>query len=460
MSRQFVATPNSDLREKRSSMPQKLTWREIIGYGMGDFGSNMVWGLTSVFLMFFYTDVFGLTALAAGVLLSVARVLDAGFDLISGMITEHLHFRWGKFRTYLLFGPIPMGLLLVLSFTTPPIGATLKLFYAYATYILLLFVYSATNTPYGALATTMTQDAADRNSLSSARAIGAIVGGGLIVGMATPWLVSVFGHGHDTRGFQLVALLFAVICILAFWITFVTSKENYVAAADNGFSLRKLGFIIRHDPPFLIVTLATLLSSASWLTRNAMPPYYVTYNLGRPEILGWFLGIGTVAVLIGIGGGKAIIRFLGKRNTMMIGNIIGVIAMLIFYFTPFDNLVMIFALQIVASFGGGIGLVPLWSMLADTVEYGEWRTGFRAEGGLYSVSSAAIKIGWAASGALPALILGSSGYLPNQEQPLSSLVGINVAFNLLPAFLLLAATGLLFWYHLDEALFAQIVREL
>jgi len=122
--------------------------------------------------------------------------------------------------------------------------------------------------------------------------------------------------------------------------------------------------------------------------------------------------------------------------------------------------VAIFALQIVASLGGGIGLVPLWSMLADTVEYGEWKTGIRAEGGLYSVSSAAIKIGWAASGALPALILGSSGYLPNGEQPLSSLVGINVAFNLLPAFLLLAATILLFWYHLDEALFAQIVREL
>ncbi len=447
-------------RPEKLSPRRKLTWHEVVGYGMGDFGSNMVWGLTSVFLLFFYTDVFGLTALAAGVLLSIARVLDAGFDLISGLLTEQLHFRWGKFRTYLLFGPIPMGILLVLSFTTPHISDAMKLFYAYATYILLLFVFSATNTPYGALATTMTQDIAERNSLSSARAIGAIIGSGFVVGMATPWLVSVLGRGNEARGFQWVALLFAVICVLALWTTFITSKEYYVSASDSGFSLRKLSFIIMHDPPFLIMTSSALLSSASWLTHNAMPPYYVTYDMGRPGVLSLFLGIGTIAILAGVAGGKAVIRILGKRDTMIVGNIISAAAMIVFYFTPFDNLVMIFALQIIVSFGGGVGLVPLWSMLADTVEYGEWKTGYRAEGGLYSVASAVMKIGWAISGALPAWILSSSGYIPNRGQPLSSLVGINIAFNLLPAFLLLAATILLFWYHLDEKLFDQIVSEL
>jgi Na+/melibiose symporter-like transporter len=190
----------------------RLMWQEKLGYGLGDFGSNLVWGMCITFLLYFYTDVFGISAAAAGLLLLIARVFDAILDPIMGLITERFTTRWGKFRHYLLFGTPVMVALLVLTFTTPDLGPMGKLVYAYVTYILLGVLYTVVNLPYGALAPTMTQEPADRNALSAYRSFGAKAGDGLVVGLATPTLVLVLGAGVAARGYQLTALVYALMC--------------------------------------------------------------------------------------------------------------------------------------------------------------------------------------------------------------------------------------------------------
>lgn len=442
------------------NVSQKLSWGERIGYGLGDLGSNMVWGMTTAFLLFFYTDVFGITAAAAGTLLLVARIFDAVNDPVMGMVTERVHTRWGKFRHYLLFGAPFLGIFLVLTFSTPDFSASGKLIYAYITYIGLGAIYTATNLPYGALATTMTQDPADRNSLSTLRSFGAVLGGGLIVGVATPALVEILGGGNPARGFQLVAIIFGLIGFVCLWVTFATSKERYVASEQSQVSFGELLGILKSNTPFILLAISVLFTASGGFIRLAAPPFYVTYYVNQPELLGPFLGLGTIGIFAGLFIGQFLATKLGKRKTYIVGQIILGVASLGLYFIPSTAVPLILACYILGSVGFGMGFALIWSMISDTVEYAEWKTGIRTEGGIYSVASFVMKLASAVAGGVPALILARTAYVPNVEQTELALNGINWMMSLVPGLFALAAIIPLLSYKLDENLFAQIVSDL
>lgn len=441
--------------------PEKLSLGERLGYGVGDLGSNVVWGMTTAFLLFFYTDVFGLTAAAVGTLFVVARLFDAINDPIMGVITERVHTRWGKFRHYLLFGSPIFGLLLILTFSTPNLSSGAKLFYAYVTYIVLGVAYTVVNIPYGALAATMTQDPGDRNSLSFLRSLGLFIGGGLIVGVATPALVENLGGGDPARGFQLAAVIYAVIGVICLWTTFATSKERYVATDQGKLGLGTVLRALRKNRPFIMLTISSLLAASAGFMRIASPVFYMTYYVSKPELLGALLGIGTIATLVGITlGGQFFAARFGKRNT----NILGLATMALFSLAMFFTPSTAVGLQIIwyglGALGIGFGMAVFWSMLSDTVEFGEWKTGIRAEGGTYSISSFVIKLASAIAGGLPALILARTGYVPNVEQSEQAQFGILAMMTLIPLLIAFLAIVPLLFYKLDEKMFAQILEEL
>ncbi|MCP4045913.1 MAG: MFS transporter [Gammaproteobacteria bacterium] len=439
---------------------KKLAWTERIGYGVGDLGSNMVWGMTTAFLLFFYTDVFGITASAAGTLFVVARVFDAINDPIMGMVTERIQTRWGKFRHYLLFGAPILGIVLVLTFSAPELSNSGKLVYAYVTYIVLGVVYTATNLPYGALATTMTKDPSERNSLSALRSLGALLGGGLIVGVATPSLVETFGGGNSARGFQMVSIIYAIIGWSCLWITFASSKERYVAAKTNKVSFGQLLGIVKSNTPFLLLAVSVLLMVSGAFIRIGSPVFYMTYYLNQPQLLGAIMGLGVLGMVTGLFISQFLAGKLGKRNIFIFGLAVMVIGGMAQFFTPYSAIGLIFFCYLSGSIGLGFCFAVMWSMISDTVEYSEWKSGIRAEGGIYSGASFVMKLSSAVAGGVPALILAQTGYVPNVPQSQAVLDGINWMLTLVPALFALVGIVPMLFYRLDETLYAQIVADL
>src|SRR5215831_18742641 len=196
---------------------EKLALKEKIGYGFGDAASSMFWKLFSMYLMFFYTDVFGISAAVVGTMFLVTRIWDAGFDPLVGIVADRTETRWGKFRPYLLWMAVPFAIIGVLTFTTPPLGAAGKIAYAYVTYSLMMMVYSLINVPYASLMGVMTADGSERTSLATFRFIFAFAGSFLVLGVAKP-LADFFGGlgrgAPDPRlGWQLAAAVIAVLAM-------------------------------------------------------------------------------------------------------------------------------------------------------------------------------------------------------------------------------------------------------
>ena len=177
----------------QSKVKKPLALKEKIGYALGDAGTNIAWRTMSTFLLIFYTDVFGIPVVAAGLLLLVARLSDGVTDIIMGIIGDRTRTKHGQFRPWILWTAVPFGLILALTFTTPPLGLAGKLVYAYITYILYTLIYTANNVPYGALMGVMTSDDKERTSLSSFRFAGAYFGGILTQGLLI-YFVLFFGN--------------------------------------------------------------------------------------------------------------------------------------------------------------------------------------------------------------------------------------------------------------------------
>ena len=213
-----------------SEATQRLTFREKVGYGFGDLASCLFWSTIMSQLLFFYTDVFGLTGRAAGIMFFVSRILDAIFDVVIGMTADRTKSRWGKFRPYLLWGAIPLAVSAVLTFTTPELGEVGKLIYAYLTFILFMFLYSTVNIPYTALLGVISGDPVDRTSASSFKFTGAYLGGFIVSATVLP-LASHFGHESVAKGWQMTMGIYGIAAIIFFFITFLTTLRKGITCS-------------------------------------------------------------------------------------------------------------------------------------------------------------------------------------------------------------------------------------
>lgn len=235
----------------------KLRLREKIGYSMGDAAANLVWRGALAFLAVFYTDTFGIPALAVGVLLLIVRLSDGITDIIMGMIADRTSSRWGKFRPWVLFSAPVLGLFMILTFTTPDLSPTAKLIWAYATYIGLTLAYTVNNVPYSALMGVMTPSNQERTNLSSWRFAGAFFGGFLVM-VGTPLLVARFGDGNDQTGYQYTMYLFAAILVVMLIITFATTKERIIPTQDRSGNLKQELWDLTKNIPYILIPLLAI----------------------------------------------------------------------------------------------------------------------------------------------------------------------------------------------------------
>ncbi len=453
----------------------KLSLREKIGYGFGDAASSMFWKLFSMYLMFFYTDIFGLTAAAVGTMFLVTRIWDAAFDPFVGVLGDRTESRWGKFRPYLLWMAIPFGIIGVLTFTTPDLSPSGKLIYAYVTYSLMMMIYSLINVPYASLLGVMTADGKERTTLSTFRFIFAF-GGSLVVLAAAEPVAGFFsrlggGAPNLQRGWQWAAAVFAAIAVILFWLTFAWTRERIRPITEKTSLKGDLRDLLKNTPWFVLLGagIATIFFNS---IRDGAAIYYFKYYLhtqaafSLPSLnvtMGWsslYFVIGQAANIVGVILAKPISDRIGKKLTFFGAMLSATVFSLAVYGVPPDSVSLVLLLQFFISLSAGFVFPLLWSMYADTADYSEWKSGRRATGLVFSASSMSQKFGWTLGGAFAGWLLGFYGFQANVVQNSDTQQGIRMMVSVYPAIGALISGLFMLVYPLRQPLLDQIETEL
>lgn len=448
--------------------------REKIAYGFGDMASSMFWKLFGTYLLFFYTDVFGITAAAAGTMFLVTRIWDTVFDPVVGGFCDRTSSRWGKFRPYLLYVAIPFGVIGVLTFTTPAFSGTGKLVYAYVTYSVMMMIYSLINVPYASLLGVISADPKERNALASFRMAFAFGGSLIALALIEP-LVGVFSRlGGGTpdliRGWQLGVTVIAVICVLLFLGCFAGVRERVKPLSDGTSRLREDIRDLWKNRPWWILLGSGVAALIFNSIRDGATLYFFKYDIGDKACFTFlsaavtystlYLVLGQAANILGVILASPVANRIGKKATYLYAMVIASVLSIGFYWLGTGQLVLIFLFQFVISAAAGIIFPLLWSMYADIADYSEWKTGRRATGLVFSSSSMSQKLGWTIGGALTGWLLAVYGFKANLVQSDHAREGIRMMLSFLPALGALVSVVLIAVYPLSEGRLTEITAAL
>jgi GPH family glycoside/pentoside/hexuronide:cation symporter len=479
---------------------QKISIREKVCYGFGDFASCLFWQTISLYLLFFYTDVFGLSGKAAGIMFLVSRVLDAVFDVVIGMTADRTSTRWGKFRPYILWGAVPLAVSAVLAFTTPDFGHTGKLVYAYVTFIFFMFMYSTVNIPYTSLLGVISGDPIERTSASSFKFIGAYTAN-LIVGGSVLLLAAYFGQGNDAKGWQMTLGTFGATAVVFFMITFLSTHERIQPIAKEKTSIKNDLKDLSKNVPWMLLFAVTILFILFVCIRLSVTAHYFKYYVGEQVsplltqifnplrsavnpirtlfgkeqlvlfdvshkfgfavLVSAFNAMGTIFSLVGAFLVPWFAKVCGRKKALIILFILALVCMSTFNFLKPENLPLIFLFHVLYSLASGPISALLWVLYADTADYSEWKTGRRATGLVFSASIMSNKLGWAVGSMLAGIILSLTGYVPEVAQNINVQNGLKAMMSIIPAsFGVIALVILAFLYKLSESTMEKVKADL
>ncbi len=471
-----------------NSSSEKLSVREKIGYSLGDLAANLVFQTLVAYLSYFYTDIYGLkTEHAALVTLVVGLIAAFLFNPIMGAIADRTQSKWGKFRPWILWTAIPLGVAALLAFSTPDFGYKGKVIYAVITYTLLLMLYAANNLPYAALSGVITGNMKERNSISAYRFV-AVMFAQFFVQVFMYDLILKAGGGDKAIGMEKVMTYLAIIGTIMLLITFFTTKERVVPKPEQKSSLKEdLGDLFKNVPWVIMLILTTLVFITLAMKGGGYVYYFENYvsDAGLkaflepfksflPEFenetslgLGVFNGGGILVGLIGIMLSKKLADKFGKRNVFGASLFISTLFIIMFYFYPPDSIGVIFGTQILHMFFYGISTPILWTMIADVADYSEWKNNRRATAIIFSAMMVGLKGGLSIGSALLAWILGLYGYIAKEAavgesivQPENAVLGTKMLVSIYPAIPFLLGVGLLFFYKINKKMELQIETDL
>jgi GPH family glycoside/pentoside/hexuronide:cation symporter len=439
--------------------PPRLSVNEKVAYGLGDTASNFFYQFFNLFVVFYYTDIFGLSAAAVGTMTLSIRVFDAIIDPTIGIVADHTNTRWGKFRPYLLWVALPYGILGYVMFLNPSLTQDGKLAYAYITYGMMWIAYSAINIPYSALMGVMSPSSQERTSLSTYRFIFAFIGQFLIVRLVVP-LKNLLGRGNEAEGIRYTMLIFAVLSVILFLYTFANTRERVTPpAGQKGAFGTDLANVFRNGPwvALFISGLFTLINAA---VRGGSIIYFFKYVVRDESKFTLYGTTGSVAFIAGAVCTKLFLRMGDRRTLMIVLSILNAIGMASFYFVDPHSYGLLIGLNIVASFVVGPTPAILWSMYADTVDYGEWKFGRRTTGLLFSAAVFSQKIGLAIGTGALGWMLAYFGFVANTQLPAMTANGIRLLFSAIPAALALLGAFAIFFYPITDLKMKEIEADL
>ena len=454
--------------------PQKLSIREKIGFGLGDTASNLFFQTVIYFVLYFYTDVFGISTVAIGTMFLVTRIWDAVNDPMMGVIADRTSTRWGKFRPYLFWFAVPFGVLGVLMFTTPNLDPGGKLIWAYVTYTLMMMVYTAINVPYCALMGVISPNSMERTVVSSYRFVLAFIGM-FIVQYSLVRLVEMFGGAkNSTHGWQYAMGVLFALAVVLFLITFFTTRERVKPLKEDKNPIKQDLADLFANGPWLMMGGATVFQLTYILIRGGVIFYYFSYyvqdqtitmfgkafSFSSTELASAFMLSGTAVTILGAIMTKWFCRFIDKPKAYAGFFVLTAVSTGLVYFVGPQDLILLFVLQLFTSFSIGPVSVLQWVLYTDTADYSEWKTGRRATGLIMAASLFALKMGVALGGAILAWTLAWYGYVANQPQTPRALEGIRLSMSLYAAIPAIIGALLMFFYPLSNRRMTMIEADL
>ena len=429
-------------------------WRTV-GYSVGDFAFNLFFTFCNLFLLYFYTDVLGLQAGVAGGIIMVALVVEGVFDPLMGVIANRTRSRFGRYRPWLLFGALPLCLSFVAMFAPLGLKGGALVGYTLVTHLVFRLLYTVVGVPYAALSAQMTADSRERSQLAGSRMMFAMLCGLTLAAGSLP-LVHALGGGHV--GFFRMSLCSAALALAIFAVCWLSTREDPSATLSQPHPLQAWRALLR-NPPFLMVTGALTTASIGSTASSKSLVYYVKYVVGSEALVTPALTVGVLVATCLTPVWMLLTPRLGKRRVWLAGAATATLQGVAFYLLrPTGPLLLV----VVGLSGVSLSAIALtfWSMLPDTVEYGEFRAGVRVEGAIYGMATLAQKVALGIGVGFLGVLLDLIGYRPNAVQAPSTLEGLRVLATLVPAGLA-ALGGLIVWrYPLDWRLHARLRRAL
>jgi len=474
---------------------QKISVFEKIGYSLGDLAANLVFQTLITYLAYFYTDIYGLKSSDASIIMLVVGLTAAFiFNPIIGVLADRTNSKWGKFRPWILYTAIPLGIVALLAFSTPDFSYKGKLIYAAATYSLLLMLYASSNLPYSALSGVITGDMGERNSISSYRFVAVMFAQFFVQVFMLPIIIYA-GHGDKAAGIETVMTWMAIVGTVMLLITFFTTRERIVPSVEQKSSIKDDLSDLMKNKPWLIMLSLTILVFITLAMKGGSYVFYFNNYVDKVELANFIspvlaalssLGInffgsdpqaagfglfnagGIIFMIVGISLSKKLADKYGKRDVYKYGLLVATLFVLIFIFFKPENVLLMFGSQILHGFFYGITIPILWAMIADVADYSEMKTTRRATAIIFSAMMVGLKAGLSIGGALVTWILGLYGYIAKESavagqeiiQPHSVAEGSRLLVSIYPSIPFLIGVGLLFFYVIDKKMEVKIEAEL
>ncbi len=472
----------------------KISLKEKIGYSLGDLSANLVFQTLVTYLAYFYTDIYGLETNDASLIIFVVGMVAAfAFNPIVGALADRTRSKWGKFRPWILFTSIPLGVVALLAFSTPNFDYSGKVVYAAVTYTLLLLLYAANNLPYAALSGVITGSMKERNSISSYRFVAVMFAQFFVQVFMLP-IIQYAGDGDKAVGIEIVMTYLAIIGTIMLLITFFTTKERVIPTIEQKSSFKEdLGDLVKNKPWIIMLVLTTLVFITLAMKGGSYVYYFENYvdATSLAEFIGPILnGLNSIGVdffgdnpisagfglfnaggiifmIVGISLSKGLADKYGKRDVFGAALFVSTIFIAIFYFFAPTSVELMFLSQILHGFFYGITIPLLWAMIADVADYSEWKNNRRATAIIFSAMMIGLKLGLTIGSSLVTWILGIYDYIPKKFaatdaiiQPESAIQGTKMLVSIYPAISFFIAIALLFLYEINKKMETQIEQDL
>ena len=429
-------------------------------YGIGDYAICLYWSCVGFYLLYFYTDVVGISPLMAGWIYALGIAWDAVTDPFMGYIAERTRTKMGSYRPYIYYGSIPLALSFVLLLWVPPYEGLFLFIFLLLVNLIHRTCFTIVSVPYSSLTARITDDSDERTKLTTARMLFASLGTTTISFLGFP-IVFLVGSGEEATGFLVLGLIagLTAVIILSITVKFVEERPFKFSKKDLP-SFRNVFKSVANNYPFWIVFFAILFLISTFLMFNNNLIYFIKYALNLHEYQGLLLGFLNASTFIGIFFWAFLTILLGKKYTWMISMACLFLGFTIFYFYPIKEFIELLIILIFIGFSNGATGVLFWSMLPDTIEYGEWKTGIRTESSLYGFMTFAQKGAIAFAAVILGTILTKIGFEPNEVQNEQTLESLKNLMSLIPLIGVFISFVLIYFYPIDREFHKKLIDEI
>jgi GPH family glycoside/pentoside/hexuronide:cation symporter/probable glucitol transport protein GutA len=447
------------MADTNTNLANSVRTREIVGHAVAGVGQNLIFGLWSGYMLVFFTDVLGITGGVAGLIMMFTRIWDAINDPMMGMIADHTRTRWGRYRPWLLFMAVPMIAFLVANFSAPGFSMTGKIVWASVTYVSMSMIFTAIDVPYWTLPAAMSNDTNKRTLIYSVSRTSTTLSS-IVVGVVAIPLVLALGKGDMAKGYFLAALVIGIAAAILYLFGFATIREHVEAPPQEKFVFKEAIQVIVQNRPLLLIILSMVLAFSASFIRTNLLVYYVQYNVGSLELVAMFNLIQLPSMIIGVVICPILVKAIGQKNLFIAACAFAAIVNTLFFFIGYSNVTVTLVMFFLGSIPMGITMVLVSSMIANTIEYAEWKTGQRREGLISSTQTFLAKLCMAIGGGLSGLILTISKYTPNTVQLPSTLSSFHFWMTLVVAIGMVLGIVPMLFNDYDDKMQKRILAEL